>query len=57
MMRLVDGLNPTMKADALRTMYKPAQTAYRAANAAKQLRLETTASKTPAWRWLLEQMR
>jgi hypothetical protein len=56
MMRLVDGLNPTMKADALRTMYKPAQTAYRAANAAKQLRLETTASKTPAWRWLLEQM-
>jgi hypothetical protein len=55
-MRLVDGLNQTMKADALRTMYEPAQTAYRVANAAKQLRLETTASKTPAWRWLREQM-
>jgi hypothetical protein len=57
LMRLVDGLNQTMKADALQTMYEPAQAAYRAANAAKQLRLETTAPKTPAWRWLLEQMR
>ena len=36
---LVDGLNRMLKADALVTTYEPALTAYRAAGAAKRLRL------------------
>ncbi len=55
---LVDGLNRTPKADAVRTMYAPARTAYGVAGAAKHLRIETTAPPdAPAWRWLVEQLR
>jgi hypothetical protein len=55
---LVDGLNRTLPAEALREMYEPARTAYRSASAAKQLRIETAApADEPAWRWLLEQLR
>ncbi|HWG47165.1 MAG TPA: acetylxylan esterase [Gemmataceae bacterium] len=55
---LVDGLNRTMKADALRMMYEPARTAYDVAKAAKQFQLETrTPAETPTWRWILEKIR
>jgi cephalosporin-C deacetylase-like acetyl esterase len=54
---LVDGLNRTLKADALATIYEPARTAYRSVGAANQLRLEPAASDdVPIWRWLLERV-
>jgi hypothetical protein len=54
---LVDGLNRTMKADALREIYEPARAAYQSAGAAKQLRIEAaTPAEEPAWRWLLAQL-
>jgi dienelactone hydrolase len=55
---LVDGLNRTLPAEALREIYEPARTAYQSAGARKQLRIETAApADEPAWRWLLEQLR
>ena len=55
---LVDGLNRTLSAEALRAAYEPARTAYQSAGAAKHLRIEPAApSEEPAWRWLLNQVR
>ncbi|HEY7157173.1 MAG TPA: acetylxylan esterase [Gemmataceae bacterium] len=55
---LVDGLNRTLPAEALREMYQPARTAYQSAGAGKQLQIETAAlADEPAWRWLLKQLR
>jgi dienelactone hydrolase len=55
---LVDGLNRKVSAEALATTYEPTRLAYRAADAAKRLQLESEETgKESATRWLIKQLK
>jgi dienelactone hydrolase len=53
MEKLVDGLDRTVKADAMARTMEPAQAAYRSAGAGQALRLEEDGAGSAAARWVL----
>jgi dienelactone hydrolase len=54
---LVDGLNRTVTAEAMKKTYEPASAAYRAAKAEAALQLKDEASSTAAAKWLLDNLK